>query len=178
MAMDYEIGPPKITKDGVTVAKHIEFSEPWDDLGCKIMKFPANESNNFAGDGTTTSTIIATAILKEGLRYLDKGHHPILIREGLLRAAKAVDEHLKNSSIPITREEELLAICTVACNNDHRMANMILDGILRAGRDGAFLVEEGNSFEDRLTVTCNQVSDGFVVPRGYASEMFGASEFE
>jgi chaperonin GroEL len=178
VALDYELGPPKITKDGVTVAKHIELRDSWQDVGCKLLKFPAHETNLHAGDGTTTATILCSHILSLGLSFLSKGHHPVLLKEGLLKAAAAVDTFLLSRSIPVTTERELEAICAVACNNDRHMARLVLDGVLLTGRDGAFLVEEGNSAEDRLTVKNRQVADGFVVPRGYASEMFGLSEFE
>jgi chaperonin GroEL len=173
VALDYELGPPKITKDGVTVAKHIEFRNGWADLGSKVIKFPAHESNNHAGDGTTTSTIIACSILGQGLKYLNKGHHPILVKEGLVKAGDFVDKYLVSKSNPVTSESELLAICKIACNNDVQLAEMLMGGVLNAGRDGAFLVEEGNAFEDRITV-----SNGLILPRGYASQMFGISQFE
>ena len=155
VAMDYEIGAPKITKDGVTVSKHIEFSSPWEDLGSKVLKFSANESNIHAGDGTTTSTILTTYILENGLKYLEKGFHPVLIKEGLIRAGQIVEDFLINSSIPITSQAELYSICKIACNNDISMAKMILEGILSAGKDGAFLIEEGTANEDRLIVWKN-----------------------
>ena len=152
VALEYEIGPPKITKDGVTVAKHIEFANTWQDLGSKIIKFPANESNIHAGDGTTASTIITTYLLQQGLRYLEKGFHPVLIKEGLINAGIVVDNYLLSKSIPITSESEMKAICKIACNNDHSMAEMLHSGIMSAGKEGVFLIEEGNSVEDRLTV--------------------------
>ena len=116
------------------------------------MKFPAHESNNHAGDGTTTSTIITCKILEQGLKYLDRGHHPILVKEGLIKAGEFVDNFLKEKSYPITSEDELVSICKIACNNDRELAVMLLDGVMNTGRDGAFLVEEGNSYEDRLRV--------------------------
>ena len=116
------------------------------------MKFPANESNIYAGDGTTTSTILATYALKEGLKYLEKGFHPILIKEGLIQAGIAVDKYLISKSIPLTSEQDLYSICKIACNNDREMANMINSGLLSAGKDGAILIEEGNSMRDALFV--------------------------
>ena len=178
VALEYELGPPKITKDGVTVAKHIEFGNSWEDLGSKLIKFPANESNIHAGDGTTTSTILTCSILSQGLKFLDKGHHPVILKEGLIKAGEFVDNYLKQTSIPITSESELLAICKIACNNDRELASLLLQGVLSTGRDGAFLVEEGNSLEDRVSVRIKQVSDGLLLPRGYANEMFGLTEFE
>ena len=106
------------------------------------MKFPANESNIYAGDGTTTSTILATYALKEGLKYL----------EGLIQAGIAVDKYLISKSIPLTSEQDLYSICKIACNNDREMANMINSGLLSAGKDGAILIEEGNSMRDALFV--------------------------
>ena len=156
MAIEYELGPPKITKDGVTIAKHLEFHDSWEDLGSKLLKFPANESNLYAGDGTTTSTILAYCILKQGLRFLDRGCHPVLVKEGLIKAGEFVDKYLAKSSLQVTGEDELMAICKVACNNDRNLAKMLVEGILSTGRDGAFLVEEGNTFEDKITVSVNR----------------------
>lgn len=156
MALEYELGPPKITKDGVTIAKYLEFSDSWQDLGSKLIKFPANESNLYAGDGTTTSTILAYCILQQGLRFLDRGCHPVLVKEGLVKAGEFVDKYLVKSSLQVTGEDELMAICKVACNNDRELAKMLVEGVLSTGRDGAFLVEEGNIFEDRITVCVNR----------------------
>jgi chaperonin GroEL len=155
IAIDYEIGDPKVTKDGVTVAKHIEFKDIWEDLGSKLIKFSANESNVYAGDGTTTSTILTTYILQNGLKYLEKGFHPILVKEGLVRAGNLVDNYLIDRSIPITNELELYAICKIACNNDTSLADMIFSGLLNAGKDGGFLIEEGTTNEDKLCVFYN-----------------------
>lgn len=156
MALEYELGPPKITKDGVTIAKHLEFANSWQDLGSKLLKFPANESNIYAGDGTTTSTLLSYFILKLGLKALDRGHHPVLVKEGLIKAGEFVDKYLEKSSLQVTSEDELLAICRVACNNDKELAMMLVEGVLSTGRDGAFLVEEGNALEDRITVCINR----------------------
>lgn len=160
------------------MAKHIEFLNAWEDVGAKIIKFPAHESNVHAGDGTTTATILTNHILAEGLKQLEKGYHPVLVKEGLVKAAEIVDKYLLEKSIPVTSESELNSICNIACNSDKKMADLILHGILTTGRDGAFLVEEGNSLEDRLTVTLIKITDGFVVPRGFASEMFSLTESE
>ena len=116
------------------------------------MKFPANESNISAGDGTTTSTVLTSYILEQGLRYLEKGHHPVLLKEGLVKAGALVDQYLTSKSIPITSEKELYSICKIACNNDIHLSNIISEAVLSTGKDGAVLVEEGNSFDDRLIV--------------------------
>jgi len=102
VAIDYELGQPKITKDGVTVAKHIEFRDTLQDLGGKLIKFSADESNKFAGDGTTTATMLASFILEEGVKACRKGYNPIDLKQGIEIAGRIVEDYLIERSLPIT----------------------------------------------------------------------------
>ncbi|CAG9330388.1 unnamed protein product [Blepharisma stoltei] len=166
-AIEYELGPPKITKDGVTVVKHIEFPDNQRDLGCRLIKFPAHESNNHAGDGTTTTTIIASHLIEKGLKYLKRGVHPIALKESLVYASNLVENYLKSKCIPVTSESELLAIAKVSCNHDEYNANLVTQAVLSTGKNGTIMIEEGADFDNALIL-----ADGFTMMRGAANEFF------
>jgi chaperonin GroEL len=152
VAIDYELGMPKLTKDGVTVAKHIEFRDTLLDLGAKLIKFPAHESNKFAGDGTTTSTILANAIMKHGIEMINRGYHPLAIKRGLDHACNLAIKYIEDRAIPVTREEEIVKLAEVATNYDKHTARIVADAVIKAGKHGVINIEEGSTFENQLHV--------------------------
>lgn len=152
VAIDYELGMPKLTKDGVTVAKHIEFNDTLLDLGARLIKFPAHESNKFAGDGTTTSTILASSILKNGIDMINRGYHPLVIKKGLDYACELAIKYIENKAIPITTEQEIINLAEVATNYDKLTARIVAEAVIRAGKHGVINIEEGSTFENQLHV--------------------------
>lgn len=149
------------------MAKHIEFPDSLSDLGAKLIKFPADESNKHAGDGTTTTTILAAHILEGGLKALKRGYHPMVIKNGIdIACAKTLD-YLKSRAIPVTREDEILQLARVACNYDEHTAGLIQQAILKTGKHGVINIDEGTRMENHLVF-----ADGLLVNRGFVSPAF------
>ncbi len=160
-------GSPTITKDGVTVAKEIDFKDKYENIGAQMIKEVANKTHDLAGDGTTTATVLAQAIYREGLKQVTAGNNPMDIKRGIDKAVAAVVERLKKISKPIKNEKEISFIASIAANNDERIGELISEAIKKVGNEGVITVEEGKSADTVL-----EVVEGMQFDRGYLSPYF------
>merc|ERR1712071_152447 len=160
-------GSPKITKDGVTVAKGIELKDKFQNIGAKLVQDVANNTNESAGDGTTAATVLARAIAKEGFEKISKGANPVEIRKGVMSAVEAVIVHLKTMSKQVTTPEEIAQVATISANGDTTVGNLISDAMERVGREGVITVKDGKTLVDEL-----EVIEGMKFDRGYISPYF------
>lgn len=162
---------PVITKDGVTVAKFIELEDPFENVGAQIIKQAAAKTNAQAGDGTTTSVVLARAILKEAQRYLMAGSAPIELKRGMDKAVEAIVKNLKDMATPIMSMEDIAHIAKISANNDEVIGNLIAKAVDLAGKDGAITIEEARSLETSL-----EVAEGFRFDSGYLATAFITDE--
>uniref|UniRef100_A0A1A9ZH07 Heat shock protein 60 n=1 Tax=Glossina pallidipes TaxID=7398 RepID=A0A1A9ZH07_GLOPL len=160
-------GSPKITKDGVTVAKSIDLKDKYQNIGAKLVQDVANNTNEEAGDGTTTATVLARAIAKEGFEKIFKGANALEIRRGVMMAVDVVKDHLKNMSRPVNTPEEIAQVATISANGDHNIGNLISEAMKKVGRDGVITVKDGKTLTDEL-----EVIEGMKFDRGYISPYF------
>ncbi|CAM9613897.1 60 kDa heat shock protein, mitochondrial [Lampetra fluviatilis] len=160
-------GSPKVTKDGVTVAKAIELKDRFKNIGAKLVQDVANNTNEEAGDGTTTATVLARAIAKEGFEKISKGANPVEIRRGVMMAVEAVVAELKKHSKPVTTPEEIAQVATISANGDKEIGNLISDAMKKVGRKGVITVKDGKTLHDEL-----EIIEGLKFDRGYISPYF------
>lgn len=160
-------GSPKITKDGVTVAKGIDLQDKYQNIGAKLVQDVANNTNEEAGDGTTSATVLARAIAKEGFDKISKGANPIEIRKGVMMAVDAVVDELKKMSKQVTTPEEIAQVATISANGDKSIGNLISDAMKKVGRDGVITVKDGKTLKDEL-----ETIEGMKFDRGYISPYF------
>ena len=159
---------PHITKDGVTVAKSIEFKDPTKNLGAKVIKEASQQTADHAGDGTTTSTVLAREIFKQGMDAIDNGVNPIELKRGMDVAVKGIVSNLVETiSTKVDTNEQIKQVATISANGDEVIGSMIGDAMAEVGRDGVITVEEGNSSEDELTIV-----EGLEFDSGYLSHYF------
>ena len=157
------IGSPTITNDGVTIAKEIELSDPYENQGAQLIKEVAEKTHDVAGDGTTTACLLAQAMIKEGLRVITAGANPMEIKRGIDKASKKVVEGIKKQSIDV--KDKIKEVATISANNDEEVGNLIADAMKKVGTDGVITVEEAKSFETTLEVTEGmQFDEGYVSP--------------
>tara|TARA_Y100000593_G_scaffold14918_1_gene28827 strand:+ start:1762 stop:3333 length:1572 start_codon:yes stop_codon:yes gene_type:complete len=166
-----EQNTPVITKDGVTIAKFIELDDPFQNLGAQVIKQAAEETVNTAGDGTTTATVLARAILRDSQKYLMAGVSPVELKRGIDKAVECVVEKLDQMSRPIQTVDDIEHIATISANNDKAIGTLIATAIDRAGKDGAVLVEEARSMATSLDLI-----EGFRFDSGYVSNTFITDE--
>ena len=166
VALDRKFGSPTITHDGVTVAKEIELEDPFENMGAQLLKEAATKTNDIAGDGTTTSTVLAHAIVSEGLKNLAAGANPMLLKRGIEAASKAVADSIREQSIKITTKEEIGNVATISAQ-DREIGSLIADVMDKVGKDGVITVEEskGLQFETEYV-------EGMQFDRGYISAYF------
>ena len=162
---------PITTKDGVTVAKFVELDDPMQNVGAQILKQASEQTNSKAGDGTTTSTVLARAILTQAQRYLIAGVSPIELKRGIDKAVEAIVERLKNMANPITSEEDINHIATISANGDETIGKLISMAVDQAGKDGAISIEEARSLETSLDVV-----EGFIFDSGFLAGAFVTDE--
>mmetsp|Transcript_16674 Transcript_16674/g.27218 ORF Transcript_16674/g.27218 Transcript_16674/m.27218 type:complete len:579 (-) Transcript_16674:40-1776(-) len=160
-------GPPKITKDGVTVAKSIDFEDNFENMGAQLVKSVASKTNDIAGDGTTTATVLARAIYREGCKAVAAGMNPLDVRRGIQAAVNCVVETLESISRPITSREEVSQVGTISANGDAAIGGLISDAMERVGKEGVITVQDGKTIEDEL-----EVVEGMKFDRGYISPYF------
>merc|ERR1719232_917926 len=160
-------GAPKITKDGVTVAKAVELKDKFQNIGAKLVQDVANNTNEKAGDGTTTATVLARAIAKAGFDRVTHGANPVEIRRGLMAAVDAVCEHLTSMSKSVTTPEEILQVATISANGDTVVGNLISDAMKKVGREGVITVKDGKTLHDEM-----EVIEGMKFDRGFISPYF------
>lgn len=160
-------GPPKITKDGVTVAKSIDFEDPFEDMGAQLIKSVASKTNDVAGDGTTTATVLARAIYAEGCKAVAAGLNPQDLRRGINLAVDSVVATLTEISRPITSKEEIAQVGTISANSDVEVGTLISDAMERVGKEGVITVQDGKTLDDEL-----EVIEGMKFERGFISPYF------
>jgi chaperonin GroEL len=160
-------GPPKITKDGVTVAKAIDFEDPFEDMGAQLIKSVASRTNDVAGDGTTTATVLARAIYSEGCKAVAAGMNPLDLRRGVQLAVNKVVATLEEISRPITSKSEITQVGTISANSDTEIGELISDAMERVGKEGVITVQDGKTLENEL-----EVVEGMKFERGFISPYF------
>lgn len=167
VVLDKKYGSPTVTKDGVTVAKEIELKDPYENMGAQMVKEVAEKTSDNAGDGTTTATILAEAIFREGLKNVTAGANPMALRRGIDKAVDAVVSELKKLSKPVRDKKEISQVATIAANNDLVIGNQIAEAMDKVGKDGVITVEEAKSIETTMDVV-----EGMQFDQGYLSPYF------
>ncbi len=160
-------GPPKITKDGVTVAKSIDFEDKFEDMGAQLVKSVASKTNDIAGDGTTTATVLARAIYNEGCKAVAAGMNPLDLRRGIQLAVNHVTATLDEISKPISSKEEVMQVGTISANSDTEIGQLIADAMERVGKEGVITVQDGKTLDNEL-----EVVEGMRFDRGFISPYF------
>ncbi len=165
--IEKSFGSPTITKDGVTVAKEIELENKFENMGAQMVKEVASKTSDVAGDGTTTATILAEAIFKEGIKLVAAGHNPMDLKRGIERAVEEVVKELKKMSKPTKDPKEIAQVGTISANNDETIGNIIAEAMNKVGKEGVITVEEAKGMETTL-----EVVEGMQFDRGYLSPYF------
>ena len=167
VVIDKKFGAPTITKDGVTVAKEIELEDPNENMGAQMVKEVASKTSDVAGDGTTTATILAQAIYREGLKSVAAGHNPMALKRGIEKAVETTVRNLHDMSREIGEKTEIAQVAGISANNDQAIGNLIADAMDKVGKDGVITVEEAKSLDTTL-----EVVEGMQFDRGYLSPYF------
>ena len=165
--LDKKFGAPTITKDGVSVAKEVELKDPFENMGAQLVKEVASKTNDVAGDGTTTATVLAYAIVKEGLKSVAAGITPIEVKRGIDKAVAVAVEEIKKNSRAVKGSEDITHVATVSANNDPEIGKILADAIEKVGRDGVITVEESKNMD-----TTVKTVEGMQFDRGYISSYF------
>ena len=166
VVLEKSYGSPLITNDGVSIAKEIELEDHFENMGAKLVYEVANNTNDIAGDGTTTATILARDMIVNGMKQVEKGANPVLMREGIERASKAVAEVLLKNSHKVETSRDIASVATISSSNSH-IGELIAQAMEKVGRDGIINVDESNSFDDEL-----EVNEGMQYDKGYVSPYF------
>ena len=165
--LDKKYGAPTITKDGVSVAKEVELADPYENMGAQFVREVAAKTNDDAGDGTTTSTVLAYALVREGFKSVAAGMTPIGIKRGMDKAVKAAIEEIKKNSKPVKGTDDVTHIATISANNDPEIGKMLADAIEKVGKDGVITVEESKNMDTTVDTV-----EGMQFDRGYISSYF------
>src|SRR3989454_7765160 len=167
VVLDKSYGAPRITKDGVTVAKEIELEDKFENMGAQMVREVASKSSDFAGDGTTTATVLAQAIVKEGAKAVAAGMNPMDLKRGIDLAVEAIVEDLQKNSKKVTSNQEIAQVGTISANGDAEIGQFLADAMKKVGNEGVITVEEAKSLETEL-----EVVEGMQFDRGYISPYF------
>jgi len=167
VVIDKKFGAPTVTKDGVTVAKEIELTDPLENMGAQMVKEVATKTSDLAGDGTTTATVLAQAIFREGLKNVTAGVNPMALKRGIEAAVAAVVEDLKKMSVPTKGKKEIAQVGSISANNDKEIGDLIAEAMEKVGKDGVITVEEAKGLETTL-----ETVEGMQFDRGYLSPYF------
>ncbi|WP_107885632.1 chaperonin GroEL [Neisseria elongata] len=167
VVVDRAFGGPHITKDGVTVAKEIELKDKFENMGAQMVKEVASKTNDVAGDGTTTATVLAQAIVAEGMKYVTAGMNPTDLKRGIDKAVAALVEELKNIAKPCDTSKEIAQVGSISANSDEQVGAIIAEAMEKVGKEGVITVEDGKSLENELDVV-----EGMQFDRGYLSPYF------
>jgi chaperonin GroEL len=170
VVIDKKFGSPTVTKDGVTVAKEVELPDPYENMGAQMVKEVASKTSDAAGDGTTTATVLAESIYKEGLKNVTAGSNPIFLKRGIDKAVEAAVTELAKISKKVNDREEIRQVATVSANWDDTIGNIIADAMDKVGKDGTITVEEAKSIETTLDVV-----EGMQFDKGYLSPYFATN---
>src|SRR5438067_6052435 len=165
--LDKSFGGPTVTKDGVTVSKEIDLADPFENMGAKLVNAVAQKTSDIAGDGTTTATILALSIYKEGLRNITAGANPMSVKRGIDKAVDAAVKHLEGMSKRLTKKEEMEQVASISANNDPTIDKLMADAFEKVGKDGVITVEEGKTSETTL-----EFVEGMQFDKGYISPYF------
>src|SRR5215207_797643 len=166
VALDKKFGAPTVTHDGVTVAKEIELEDPYENMGAQLLKEAATKTNDIAGDGTTTATVLAQAIVTEGLKNVAAGANPMLLKKGILAAAAQVAEFIRSQATPIDTKEQIANVAAISAQDDE-IGNLIAEVMDKVGKDGVITVEESKGLEFET-----EYVEGMQFDRGYISPYF------
>jgi chaperonin GroEL len=167
VVLDKKFGSPTVTKDGVTVAKEIELEDPYENMGAQMVKEVSSKTSDVAGDGTTTATVLAQAIFREGLRNVTAGANPMDLKRGIDKAVTAAVKSVQELSKPVAGRKDIAQVATISANNDKAIGELIADAMEKVGKDGVITVEEARSIETTLDVV-----EGMQFDRGYVSPYF------
>jgi chaperonin GroEL len=167
VVIDRKFGSPLITKDGVTVAKEVELDHPIENMGAQMVKEVATKTSDLAGDGTTTATVLAQAVFREGLKNVTAGANPMSLKRGIDKAVERVIAELKSMSVETAGKREIAQVGTISANNDEEIGNLIADAMEKVGKDGVITVEEAKGLDTTL-----ETVDGMQFDRGYLSPYF------
>ena len=167
VVLDKKFGSPTVTKDGVSVAKEIELEDPYENMGAQMVKEVASKTSDIAGDGTTTATVLAEAIYREGLKNVTAGHNPMALKRGIEKAVAAVVGEIEGISQPTAGKTEIAQVATISANNDAEIGDLIANAMEKVGKDGVITVEEAKSMDTMLDVV-----EGMQFDKGYISPYF------
>ncbi|HFL6946613.1 TPA: TCP-1/cpn60 chaperonin family protein, partial [Stenotrophomonas maltophilia] len=167
VVLEKSFGAPTITKDGVSVAKEIELADKFENMGAQMVKEVASRTNDDAGDGTTTATVLAQALIREGAKAVAAGMNPMDLKRGIDKAVIAAVAELKNISKPTTDDKAIAQVGTISANSDESIGNIIAEAMRRVTKEGVITVEEGSGLENELDVV-----EGMQFDRGYLSPYF------
>ncbi|MDP3177345.1 MAG: chaperonin GroEL, partial [Spirochaetaceae bacterium] len=168
--LDKKFGAPTVTKDGVSVAKEVELSDPYENMGAQLLKEVATKTNDIAGDGTTTATVLAYSIVKEGLKSVAAGLDPMGLKRGIDKAVEIAVEEIKKASKEIKEKEEIADVASVSANNDHEIGKQIADAMEKVGKDGVITVEESKTMDTTIDFV-----EGMQFDRGFVSAYFATN---
>ena len=163
MVLDKKFGAPLITNDGVTIAKEIELEDPFENMGAQLVKEVATKTNDVAGDGTTTATLLAQAIIREGMKNVAAGANPMGVKRGIEAAVDTAVASLKALSVPVTNKQDIAQVAAISAS-DEKIGELISDAMEKVGNDGVITVEESKTMKTELSVV-----EGMQFDRGYAS---------
>src|SRR5690606_7035402 len=167
VVLEKSFGAPTVTKDGVSVAKEIELEDKFENMGAQMVKEVASKTSDVAGDGTTTATVLAQSIMREGRKAVAAGHNPMDVKRGIDAAVTAAVEHLAKLSKPCEDSKAIAQVGTISANSDESIGSRIAEAMDKVGKEGVITVEEGSSLEDEL-----EVVEGMQFDRGYLSPYF------
>lgn len=167
VVLERSYGAPTITKDGVSVAKEIELKDRFENMGAQMVKEVASKTSDVAGDGTTTATVLAQSIVKEGMKYVAAGMNPMDLKRGIDKAVAAVVAELKKNSKPCTTSKEIAQVGAISANSDPEIGQIIADAMDKVGKEGVITVEDGTGLQSEL-----EVVEGMQFDRGYLSPYF------
>jgi chaperonin GroEL len=167
VVLEKKFGAPTITNDGVSIAREIELEDPYENMGAQLVKEVATKTNDVAGDGTTTATVLAQALVREGLRNVTAGANPMALKRGIDKAVAAAVESIKEQAKEIDDRSEIAQVATISANNDQAIGEVLADAIDKVGKDGVVTVEESNTFGIELEFT-----EGMQFDKGYLSPYF------
>jgi len=167
VVLERSFGAPTITKDGVSVAKEVELKDKFENMGAQMVKEVASKTSDVAGDGTTTATVLAQAIVQEGMKYVAAGMNPMDLKRGIDKAVAVVVEELKKNSKPCTTSKEIAQVGSISANSDEEIGKIIADAMDKVGKEGVITVEDGSGLQSEL-----EVVEGMQFDRGYLSPYF------
>ncbi len=167
VVLDKKFGAPTVTKDGVTVAKEIELEDSFENMGAQMVREVASKTSDVAGDGTTTATVFAQAIYREGMKNVAAGANPMSIKRGIDKAVEAAVAAIKEMAIPTREHKKIAQVATISANNDKEIGELIADAMDKVGKDGVITVEENKSINTVL-----EVVEGMQFDKGYLSPYF------